>query len=108
MTQYLSAVAMHDAARKALQEAGLSFAADVWVTGIDAPREARLVITADPEETADFASLPSRVRGALRDFHITLALPQIGEHADDTSDAEIDEFFLDAQPVRLVKLKPRT
>ncbi|WP_446040786.1 hypothetical protein [Streptomyces sp. SID1121] len=108
VTQYLSAVALHDAARKALQEAGLAFAADVSVTGIDAPREAWLVIAADPEGTADLASLPARVREALRDFHISLGLPQIGEHEDDISDAEIDELFLDAQPVRLLKLKPRT
>ncbi|MEV4999388.1 hypothetical protein [Streptomyces niveus] len=108
VTQYLSAVALHDATRKALHEAGLAFAADVSVTGIDAPREAWLVIAADPEETADFAALPTRVREALRDFHISLGLPQIGEHENDISDVEIDEFFLDAQPVRLVKLKPRT
>ncbi|MGQ4353030.1 hypothetical protein [Streptomyces drozdowiczii] len=108
VTQYLSAVALHDTARKALQEAGLAFAADVSVTGIDAPREARLVIAADPEETADFAALPARVREALHDFHISLSLPHAGEHEDEISDVEIDEFFLDAQPVRLVKVRPRT
>lgn len=107
VTQFLSAIALHDAARKALQEAGLASTADVSVTGIDAPREARLVLAADPEETNDFATLPARIREALRDAQITLGLPRIGEHADDTTDAEIDEFFLDAQPIRLVPLKPR-
>ncbi|WP_316785034.1 hypothetical protein [Streptomyces sasae] len=45
-------------------------AADVSVTGIDTPREARLVIAADPEETVDFPTLPGRICDALRDFHI--------------------------------------
>ncbi|MFE5713436.1 hypothetical protein ACFQ7J_21805 [Streptomyces sp. NPDC056501] len=108
VTQYLSAVALADKAQKALEEAGLAFAADVSVTGIDAPREARLTVAADPEETPDYPSLPSRIRDALRDFHITLGLLQTGEHDEDTSNAEIDEFFLNGQPVRLIKLKPRT
>ncbi|MGW6202212.1 hypothetical protein ACWF9B_00945 [Streptomyces sp. NPDC055089] len=108
VTQYLAAVALHDAARKALQETGLAFATDVSVTGIDAPREAHLVLAAEPLETDNFDSLPTRVREALRDFHIDLGLPQTGEHDDDISDAEIDEFFLDAQSIRLVRLKPRT
>lgn len=51
VTQYLSAVALADKARKALDEAGLAFAADVLVSGIDTPREARLIPAADPEET---------------------------------------------------------
>lgn len=75
---------------------------------MDAPREARLIPAADPAETPDYPSLPTRIRDALRDFHITLGLLQTGEHDEDTSDAEIDEFFLDGQPVRLIKLKPRT
>ncbi|MFC9730828.1 hypothetical protein ACFWGM_34220 [Streptomyces roseolus] len=108
MTQYLSAVALADKTRKALQEAGLTIAADVSVTGIDAPREARLIPAADPDETPDYACLPARIRDALRPFHITLGLLQTGEHDEDTSDAEIDELFLDGQPVRLIKLKPRT
>ncbi|MFF9150420.1 hypothetical protein ACF1BN_36815 [Streptomyces sp. NPDC014861] len=108
VTQYLSAIALADKARKALKEANLAFAADVSVTGIDAPREARLIPAADPQETPDYPSLPARIRDALRDFHITLGLLQTGEHDEDTSDAEIDEFFLDGQPVRLIKLKPRT
>ncbi|MER6084087.1 hypothetical protein [Streptomyces sp. NPDC001833] len=45
-------------------------AADVSVTGIDTPREARLVIAADPEETVDFPTFPGRIRDALRDFRI--------------------------------------
>ncbi|WP_331726428.1 hypothetical protein [Streptomyces sp. NBC_00470] len=106
--EYLAAVALHDAARKALQEAGLASMADVSVTGIRAPREARLTLTADPADTPDLQSLPARIRDALRDFHITLGLLQIGEHDGDTTDADIDAFFLDAQPVRLVRLKPRT
>ncbi|MFI6341006.1 hypothetical protein [Streptomyces sp. NPDC050535] len=105
VTEYLAAIAMHDTARKALTEAGLNLI-DVHVTGIDAPREARLTIASDPAETPDQATLPNRIRAALRDFHLTLGLPQVGEH-DEITDALIDEFLLDGQPVRLVKLKPR-
>ncbi|MGZ2361486.1 hypothetical protein LRE75_33210 [Streptomyces sp. 372A] len=108
VTQYLSAVALADKARKALEEAGLSFAAGVSVSGIDAPREVRLTPAADPAETPDYPSLPTRIRGALRDFQITLDLLQATKHDEDASDTEIDEFFLDGQPVRLIKLKPRT
>jgi hypothetical protein len=106
VTQYLAAIALHDTARKALREAGLELA-DVGVTGIDAPREARLTIAADRAETPDYATLPSRIRAALRDFHVTLDLPQVGEH-DEITDDLIDEFLLDGEPVRLVKLQPRT
>ncbi|MFJ6730544.1 hypothetical protein ACIQPQ_37240 [Streptomyces sp. NPDC091281] len=77
------------------------------VTGIDAPREARLTIAADPAETPDYATLPSRIRAALRDFHLTLGLTQVGEH-DEITDGLIDELLLDGEPVRLVKLQPRT
>ena len=104
--QYLASVALHDAARKALTKAGLGASVDVSLTGIDAPREARVTIAADPEQTPDYRALPSRVRAALRDFHITLDLPQ-GEH-DEVTDDLIDELFLDAEPVRLVRLKPLT
>ncbi|MFJ8663508.1 hypothetical protein [Streptomyces sp. NPDC093795] len=76
VTQYLSAVALADKARKALAETGLTFAADVSVSGIDAPREARLIPAADPAETPDYPSLHTRIRDALRDFHITLGLLQ--------------------------------
>ncbi|MFJ5846407.1 hypothetical protein [Streptomyces sp. NPDC092903] len=47
-----------------------------------------------------------QIRDSLRDFHITLDLPQ-GEHEDITDDL-IDELLLDGEPVRLVKLKART
>ncbi|MFW3470146.1 hypothetical protein ACN24M_01435 [Streptomyces microflavus] len=105
VTQYLAAVALHDSARTALQEAGLELV-EVRVTGIDAPREARLTVAADPAETPDYEDLPSRIRSALRDFHITLDLPQ-GEH-DEITDDLVDTFLLDGDTVRLVKLKPRT
>ncbi|MFI8943145.1 hypothetical protein [Streptomyces syringium] len=105
VTQYLGAVALHDTARKALREAGLELV-DVRVTGIDAPREAHLAIAADPAETPGYAGLPSRIRAALHDFHITLDLPR-GEH-DEITDDLIDGFLLDGEPVRLIKLKPRT
>ncbi len=108
VTQYLSAVALHDAARKALRESDLAFAADVRVTGIDAPREAVLTLAADPEETPDFPSLLGRIRHALRDFHITIELSKTGAYDDGATDADIDRYFFDAQPVRLVRLKPRT
>ncbi|MEU0765139.1 hypothetical protein ABZ351_36410 [Streptomyces microflavus] len=105
VTQYLAAVALLDSARTALQEAGLELV-EVRVTGIDAPREALLTVAADPAETPDYEDLPSRIRSALRDFHITLDLPQ-GEH-DEITDDLVDTFLLDGDTVRLVKLKPRT
>ncbi|MFF2618531.1 hypothetical protein [Kitasatospora sp. NPDC058046] len=105
VTQYLAAVALHDTARTALKEAGLALVG-VRVTGIDAPREALLDIAAEPAETPDYEDLPSRIRSALRDFHITLDLPA-GEH-DETTDDLIDSLLLEGEPVRLVKLKPRT
>ena len=109
VTQYLAAVALQDAARKALREAGLDGAAGVTVTGIDPPREAHLAIGADPSEVPGYADLPARIRAALRDFHITLDLPQAGmaEH-DAVTDELIDRLLLDGEQVRLVKLRPRT
>ncbi|MFD7161107.1 hypothetical protein ACFV9C_41440 [Kribbella sp. NPDC059898] len=105
VTQYLAAVALQDSARKALREAGITWA-DVSVTGIDAPREARLRIAANPTENPDFTSLPAQIRAALRDFHIGLDLPQ-GEH-DDITDELVDDLLLNDEPARLVKLKPRS
>ncbi|CAM5244829.1 hypothetical protein ACFW6N_06775 [Streptomyces cyaneofuscatus] len=105
VTQYLAAVALHDSARTALKEAGIELV-EVRVTGIDAPREALLTVAADPAEMPDHEDLPSRIRSALRDFHITLDLPQ-GEH-DEITDDLIDSFLLEGDAVRLVKLKPRT
>lgn len=107
VTQYLAAIALHDAARKAFQEAGLAHAVSVSVTGIEAPREARIVLAADPAETPDFDKLPERMRGALHDYHITLDLPA-GEHDEEATTAVIDELLLDTEPIRLVKQKPRT
>jgi hypothetical protein len=104
--QYLASVALHDAARKALAKAGLGSSVDVSLTGIDAPREARVIIASDPAETPDYGALPRRVRAALRDFHVTLDLPQ-GEH-DEVTDKLVDEQFLDGEPIRLVRLKPLT
>ncbi|MEW1552314.1 hypothetical protein [Streptomyces tsukubensis] len=106
VTQFLAAVALHDTARKALREAELDSAADVLVTGIDAPREARLTVIVDPAETPDHVTLAKRIRDSLRDFHLTLDLPQ-GEH-DDITDDLIDEVLLDGEPVRLIKMMPRT
>lgn len=109
VTQYLAAVALHDAARKALQEAGLYGAAGVSVTGIDPPREARLAIGADPSEVPGYAELPARIRAALREFQITLDLPQAdrAEH-DAVTGEQIDKLLLAGEQVRLIKLKPRT
>ncbi|MFD9061508.1 hypothetical protein ACFVZ3_08325 [Kitasatospora purpeofusca] len=104
--QYLAAVALHDSARTALAETGLDSLTGLSVTGIEAPREARLHLTADPQETDGYTLLPARVRAALRDFHITLDLPR-GEH-DDVTDDLIDDLLRDGEPVRLVKAKPRT
>ena len=109
VTQYLAAVALHDAARKALREAGLDAAGSVSVTGIDPPREAHLAIGADPSEVPAYADLPTRIRVALRDFHITLDLPQAdrAEH-DAVTDELVDKLLLNGERVRLIKLKPRT
>ncbi|GAA0432100.1 hypothetical protein [Streptomyces luteireticuli] len=109
VTQYLAAVALHDTARKALGEAGIELV-DVRVTGIDAPREALVTIAADPAETPDYATLASRVRTALRDFHLTLDIPQDFPRGEDDriTDELIDEVLLDGEPMRLIKLRPRT
>ena len=109
VTQYLAAVALHDAAEKALREAGLDGAVGISVAGIDPPREARLAIGADPSEVPGHADLPTRIRAALRDFQITLDLPQAdrAEH-DVVTDELIDKLLLDGDQVRLIKLKPRT
>ena len=109
VTQYLAAVALQDAAREALREAGLDGATCVSVTGIDPPREAYLAIGADPSEVPGYADLPARIRAALRDFHITLDLPQADKAEHDViTDELIDKILLDGERVRLVKLKPRT
>ncbi|MFF1378700.1 hypothetical protein [Streptomyces sp. NPDC058308] len=110
VTQYLSAVALHDSARKALQEADLTHAFDVRVTGMDAPREARVQIAADPAETLDYADLPARIRKAFRDFHLTLDITKDYPRGEDDriTDALLDEVLLDGEPVRLVKATPRT
>jgi hypothetical protein len=94
-----------DIGTQAPKEAALDVV-DVWVTGIDAPREARLPLAGTCRDSSH-ATLPNRIRAALRDFHLTLDLPQVGEH-DEIADALIDGSLLDGQPVRLVKLKPRT
>lgn len=110
VTQYLAAVALNDKAAKALREAELDSAVDVRATGIDAPREARLNIAADPAETPDYATLPTRIRTALRDFHITLDVTSDFPRGEDDkiTDELVDEILLDGEPVQLVKLKPRT
>jgi hypothetical protein len=109
VTQYLAAVALHDAARKALREAGLDGAVGVSVTGIDPPREAHLAIGADPAEVPGYADLPARIRDALNAFHITLELPQAARAVHNAvTDELIDKLLLNGERVRLVKLKPRT
>ena len=113
--QYLAAVALYDAAGKALVEAGLDAFVDVSVTGIDAPREARLNLVADPAQTPDFATLPGRIRDALRDFLITLDVTQGYPRGEDYPKGEderiiasfVDEVLLDDEPVRLVRIEPR-
>jgi hypothetical protein len=102
--QFLAATALHDSARKALMEAGLDSVVDVSVTGIDAPREAHLHLSADPAEIPDFATLPQRIREALRHYLITLHLPKGGN--DEVATEAVDESLLDAEPVRLVRLEP--
>ncbi|MEV7156949.1 hypothetical protein AB0N77_20345 [Streptomyces misionensis] len=110
VVQYLGAVALHDSARNALKRADLDAAVDTRVTGIDAPREARLNIAVDPAEAPDYAALPGRIRAALRDSHLTLALTHgfpAGENSRITDDF-IDEVLLDGEPVRIVKATPAT
>jgi hypothetical protein len=101
--QFLAAVALRDSAHKALAEADLDSVVDTSVTGIDPPREARLLLSADPDETPDHALLPDRVRAALRDFHITMAPARDGGHPH----ADPDDLLRDGQPVRLVRIEPR-
>jgi hypothetical protein len=120
VTQYLATVALQDTACKALREAHLDGAVGVSVTGIDAPREARLTIGVDPAEApddrgqpgGDYAGLPARIRAALRDFHITLDLTQADRadraERDIVTDELINKILLEGEPVRLIKLKPRT
>ncbi|MET9777669.1 hypothetical protein ABZ023_26000 [Streptomyces sp. NPDC006367] len=99
--EYLRAIKMQDAARKALAEAGLEWSADVSVFGIDAPREAWIHLAADPAETPDFQHLPGRIRDALAPYHLTLAPP-----ADEEGD--VDERLFNTERVRLVKVRPRS
>lgn len=106
MEEYLAAVAVHDAARKALDEAGLGFAADVSVSGIDAPREARLVVVVDPEDAPDHDMLVRRVWLTLRDRHIAMDHPR-GGYEDTTDDTFIDEALVNGETVCLVEVRPR-
>jgi hypothetical protein len=101
--QFVAAVTLRDSARTALAEADLDNVVDTSVTGIDAPREARLRLSADPDETPDHALLPDRIRAALRPFHITLAPARDGSdpHADP------DDLLRDGQEVRLLRIEPR-
>jgi hypothetical protein len=108
VTQYLAAVSLQDTAREALREGGLDGAVGVSVTGIDPPREAHLTIGADPSEISGDADLPTRIRAALRDFHITLDLRQADRAEHDVVTADlIDKLLLGGEPVRLIKLRPR-
>ncbi|HEY3502029.1 MAG TPA: hypothetical protein VGN37_04455 [Actinocatenispora sp.] len=92
--------------RHSVAEAGLDYAVDVSVTGIDPPRQARLIVSADPSEIPDHPTLARRIRDALRDCHIALALPD--NDPDTASAAQVDERLLDAEPVRLARLLPRS
>lgn len=108
VVQYLGAITLHDSARSALKRAGLDAMADTRVTGIGAPREARLNIAVDPAETPDYTNLPGRIRTVLRDSHLTLTLPHGFPVEEDTriTDDFIDEVLLDGEPVRIVKATP--
>lgn len=110
VVQYLGAIALHDSARSALKRAGLDAAVDTHVTGINAPREANLNIAVDPAETPDYADLPGRIRAALRDSHLTLALTHgfPTKEGPGITDDFIDEVLLDGDPVRIVKAMPAT
>ena len=108
--QYLAAIRLHDSARRALSEAGLGAHLDVYVTGIESPREARLCLAADPAETPHHADLPRKIRAALRDFHLTLDVTRDFPRGEDDriTDSFVDEVLLDGEPVRLVKAQPLT
>jgi hypothetical protein len=107
VTEYLAAVALHDRAKAALKTAGLGQTVDTRVTGISAPREALLVIAADPAETDDYPALAGRIRGALRDALITIG-PRKEHDIDASTDGELDELLLDGELLCLIPLKPRT
>ncbi|WP_329046725.1 hypothetical protein [Streptomyces sp. NBC_01422] len=108
--QYLGAVALHDSAHNALARAGLDTAVETRVAGIDSPREASLSIAVDPVETPDYTALPGRVRAALRDSHLTLALTRNFPTGEDPriTDDFIDLVLLDGDPVRIIKATPAT
>ncbi|WP_329431095.1 hypothetical protein OG339_48900 (plasmid) [Streptosporangium sp. NBC_01495] len=104
--QYLEAVALQDRAGPALRKAGLDVAMGVCVTGLKAPREARLALSVDPAETPGYASLPARARAALANVHITLA--PAGSDDDDHPRADPDDLLLDGEPVRLIDVQARS
>ncbi|MFD4605385.1 hypothetical protein ACFWPQ_46155 [Streptomyces sp. NPDC058464] len=54
--------------------------------------------------------MASRIRTALLGFHLTLGIPQNFPRGEDDNitDELIDEVLLDGEPVRLIKLQPRT
>ncbi|MCP9960806.1 hypothetical protein LUX05_04400 [Streptomyces somaliensis] len=81
--EYLRVIKLYDTARKALAEAGLKDAVDVFASGIDAPREAWIHLAADPDQTPDYHKLPRLIRDALAPYLITLASP--GERRTRTS-----------------------
>ncbi|WP_410583880.1 hypothetical protein [Amycolatopsis sp. lyj-108] len=104
--EYLAALALRESASKAVGEAGLASIVDTSVSGIEAPREALVVLSGNAEETADFATVPQPLRQALHDFAITVTV-RASEH-DEVTDDLVDSLLLEGEQVRLVKREPRT
>ncbi|MFJ7280713.1 hypothetical protein [Kitasatospora sp. NPDC098663] len=102
--EFLASVDRHDRARVALRQAGLDGPVAVRMPSIDKPRAAALSLDMDPLEIPDLASVPARVREALRDIHIALCLPPRDER--ELTPTLTDELLLDGEEFHLAALKP--
>lgn len=85
--QYLAAVDRCDKARKAVAEAGLGDVVEVFVSGIDAPREAVIALGVDPAEAEGYETIPRRFRRALAPFRLDLDFPS-GDVAAESGDRD--------------------
>lgn len=105
VTEFCAEIRLYDSARKAMDEAGLRGQVSLTPPAIDAPREVRVNLAADPADLSPdaYAALPDRIRAALRDFQITLA-----PTADTDDGGPVDATLLDGDAARLVRLAPRT
>jgi hypothetical protein len=102
--QFVAAIRLREEARKILADAGLgATAVSVRVTGIEPPREVRLALAADPEDSGahEYEDLPARIREALRNFAVLEVIPR--RHGDGE---EVDDLLRDGEEVRLARQDP--